>query len=148
MACHDDKDFQWVKEEAAVDSGAADCVANRDRFPHLEVFETPESMRGEHWTCAGGKEIKKEGEFRLNWFTDDGMEQITKIKVGKVGRTLISADKLLDKGNEVILSKKQPRIVTRTGQVVMLKRRGGMFLLEMWHKVPIDKASVFPRRGS
>jgi hypothetical protein len=148
LECHDDEDFQWVKEEAAVDSGAVDCVANRDRFPHLEVFDTPESIRGEHWTSAGGNHIKKEGEVRVNWFTDDGQEQTTNIKVGKVGRTLISADKLLEKGNEVILSKNRPRIITKAGKVIMLKRRNGMFILEMWHKVPINDAAVFTRRGS
>jgi len=79
LECHDNEDFQWVKEEAAVDSGAVDCVANRDRFPHLEVFDTPESLRGEHWTSAGGNHIKKEGEVRVNWFTDDGQEQTTNI---------------------------------------------------------------------
>jgi cellular nucleic acid-binding protein len=148
LECHDNEDFQWVKEEAAVDSGAVDCVANRDRFPHLKVFDTPESIRGEHWTSAGGNHIKKEGEVRVNWFTDDGQEQMTNIKVGKVGRTLISADKLLEKGNEVILSKNRPRIITKAGKVIMLKRRNGMFILEMWHKVPIKEASVFTRRGS
>ena len=148
MAC-EDQGYKWVKEEAAVDSGAVDCVANGDRFPHLEVMETPESMRGEHWTCAGGKQLKKEGEITLDWITNEGHGQKTKIKIGKVNRTLISADKLLEKGHEVILSKRNPRIITKNGQVIALQRKYGMFILEMWHKVPNDVASsVFTRRGS
>ena len=51
-----------MEEEAAVDSGAVDCVANKKRFPHLPITPTPESIKGESWTCAGGKKLPKEGE--------------------------------------------------------------------------------------
>ena len=150
MACDEQgQGFRWIKEEAAVDSGAVDCVASRDRFPHLEVMDTPESIRGESWTCAGGKQLAKEGEIELDWMTNEGQGQKTKIKIGKVNRTLISADKLLEKGHEVILSKRSPRIITRAGQVIALQRKHGMFILDMWHKVPNKvESSVFTRRGS
>ena len=149
MACQDDPNFKWVKEEAAVDSGAIDCVANADRFPHLKVMETAESRRGDCWTCAGGKSIKKEGEVEVEWTTNEGLEQKVKIKIGKVNRTLISVDKLLERGHEVILSRKSPRIITQNGQVITLRRKFGMFLLDMWHKVPVkSSASVFTRQGS
>jgi len=62
-----DKRYTWKKEEAAVDSGAVDCVASKKRFPHLQITPTPESSRGEAWTCAGGKKIAKEGEVELEW---------------------------------------------------------------------------------
>jgi hypothetical protein len=67
-------------------------------------------LRGENWVCAGGKTTKKECEIKLDWVTNEGSEQSVRIKMGKVDRTLISADKLLDKGNEVILSKKAPEL--------------------------------------
>ena len=51
----------WIKEEALVDSGAIDCVADSETLPHLEVESTPESRRGASWACAGGKEIAKKG---------------------------------------------------------------------------------------
>ncbi len=152
MSCRDEG-FMWVKEEAAVDSGAVDCVANKKTFPHLQVTPTPESLRGECWTCAGGKQLKKEGEIVLDWITEDGQAQKVKLKVGEVSRTLISADKLLEKGNEVILSKRNPRIITRTGQTIKLRRKGGMFIMDMWYKVPVNKstsklAAGFTRQGS
>ena len=150
MSCQDEE-FVWVRREAAVDSGAVDCVANEHEFGHLEILPTPESIRGECWTCAGGKQIKKQGEVHLDFFTNEGHAHKVKMKIGKVSRTLISADKLLDKGSDVVLSKTNPRIQTRGGQVVKLRRRGGMFLLDMWVKMPKSKmpnASVFTRQGS
>ena len=142
-----DEGFTWVKEEAAVDSGAVDCVANKKRFPHLNVTPTPESIRGESWTCAGGKKLPKEGEVALEWFTNEGDMHKTNIKIGSVSRTLISADRLLEKGNDVILSKNNPRIVKRNGGTIPLQRRNGMFLLSMWYKVPTSSLG-FTRQGS
>ena len=128
--------YTWRKEEAAVDSGSVDCVTSRDRFPHLQVKETPESTRGDSWTCAGGKKITKEGEMSIDWMTSAGQSHKINMKVGKVHRTLISADRLLDKGNDVILSMKDPRIMTRHGKKIPLRRKNGMFILDMWVKVP------------
>ena len=52
----DTENGRWIKEVAVVDSGAVECVTSKKRVPHLKVGETPESKRGETWTCAGGKE--------------------------------------------------------------------------------------------
>ena len=38
---------KWIREEAVVDSGAAECVTSKKRIPHLRGEETPESRRGE-----------------------------------------------------------------------------------------------------
>ena len=40
-----------------VDSGAVECVV-----PHFKVEETPESSLRGTWTCAGGKDIEREGK--------------------------------------------------------------------------------------
>ena len=131
--------FMWHKEEAVVDSGAIDCVTSRRRFPHLKVQATPESERGESWTCAGGKKIAKEGEVVVDWKTSQGEPHKVRLKVGDIQRTLISAGKLNERGNDVILSKRNPRIVTRQGQTIPLQQKNGMFILEMWHKVPFQR---------
>ena len=60
---------KWIREEAVVDSCAVECVTSKKRMPHVRVQETPESRRGETWTCAGGIEIKKEGKVTVNWRT-------------------------------------------------------------------------------
>ena len=57
----------------------------------------------------------------------------TIFKVGDVGRTLISVSRLQDAGHDVILSKRQPRIVNlKSGLITPLRRSGGMFILDMW----------------
>ena len=63
-----------------------------------------------------------------------------------VGRTLISADRLSEAGCEVILNKKKPRIVTKTGKVIQLKRKGGIFIFTMWVKVPSEDTGP-PEKG-
>ena len=50
---------KWIREETVVDRGAVECVTSRKRMPHVRLEETPESRRGETWTCAGGTDIKK-----------------------------------------------------------------------------------------
>ena len=48
----------------------------------------------------------------------------------------MSVDKLTDAGHEVILNKKKPRIITKGGETIPLKRKHGVFVLTMWVKVP------------
>ena len=124
---------KWVREEAVVDSGAVECMTSRKRMPHLTVEETPESRRGDTWTYAGGNEIKKEGKLTINWRTCLGIMQRGVFKVEPVSRTLISVDRLQETGHDVILTKSRPHTVKmKTGEILSLKKDGGMFILDMW----------------
>ena len=128
---------RWVREDAAVDSGAVDNVMHRDKFPHLPVLPTPESARGDSWTGVGGQTIEKEGEIILPWFSDAGMPKRSRIKVGKVGRTLISTSRLNECGYDAYLTKVRPRLVNqRTGETIALRKSGRMYILPMWIWVP------------
>ena len=53
-----------------------------------------------------------------------------------MGRALFSVGRLNDAGCDVILNKLRPRIVTKSGQVLKLKKKGGVYILTMWVKVP------------
>ena len=53
-----------------------------------------------------------------------------------VGRALISVDKLNEAGCDVILQKRRPRIVTSRGEVVKLRKKGDVLVLNMWVKIP------------
>ena len=133
----DGADGKWVKEEAVVDSGATDCVTSRKRFPHVSVMSTEESRRGETWSCAGGKTIKKEGQMHLAWRTSEGSRKTSVFKVGAVSKTLISVSRLHETGHDVHLTMKDPKIINRkSGEVIKLKRVRGMFILDMWFWVP------------
>ena len=52
---------------------------------------------------------------------------------------MISVGKLNEAGCDVVLNKTRPRIITKKGETIRLKRRNGVFLLTMWVKIP-DKA--------
>ena len=137
--------FKWRRIESAVDSGSVDIVANPRDFHGCEVQETEESRNEEHWVGAGGQRIDKLGEMQVEWFTDDMKKKRTRVKAGKVGRMLWSVGKLNEAGFDVFLTKRNPRIVnTKTGEVTHLIRKGGMFVMNMWVRVPIANSSEAP----
>ena len=131
---------KWIRIEAAVDSGAVDPVINAGKLlPHLPIRQTPESERGEEWTAAGGGKIPKEGEVTIEWLTNDHRRKRSKMKVGNVGRTLISVSRLNECGYEAFLNKRNPRLVhSWNGECIPLRKSAGMFLVDMWVKVPIS----------
>ena len=72
---------------------------------------------------AGRNEMKKGGKVTVSWRTDLGAAKRPTFKVGRVSRTLISVDRLQKTGQDVILSKKQPRSVNmRTVGTMSLRR--------------------------
>ena len=146
LAVEDSDKGHWVKEEAAVDSGSFDSVINRKKVPHLRVYPTPESERGEHWFAAGGQEISKEGEVVVPWFTDQGHAKKSRLKVGNVGRTLISVSRLNERGYEAYLTQKSPCIANwKTGEKIFLRKERGMYILTMWLWVPAETGFQRPR---
>ena len=112
-------------------------------MPHLKVEETPESRRGETWTCAGGKEIKKEGKVTIHWTTESAVSKKGVFKVGAVSRTLSSVDRLQETGNDVTLTKNRPRIINmKTGEVMPLRKSRGMYTLDMWILIPTSQSRI------
>ena len=139
--------------EAAVDTACVDHVANPKEFPGLELIETAESKRGDSWTAAGGSPIAKLGEVKIPWKTDKGVTHGIVVKAGDVGKTLLSGDKLLDAGYDIILNKRNPRLVHQnTKEVISLERRNRMFIMKMWVKVKVNKSVIvgqgFTRPGT
>ena len=81
----------------------------------------------------------------LPWVTDGGSAKKCRMKVGDVGRTLISVSKLSESGYDAILTHWRPRLVNRkTGEIIPLLRVGGMYILRMWVWVPRAEESGFP----
>ena len=137
----------WRKIEAAIDSGAVDAVANPRDFPEAIIKPTAESRRGDQWVCAGGKEIPKMGRMNIAFKTETGKEMKMSIKAGPVNKTLIAVSKLVEAGYEVYLTKR-PRIVNpKTKEEITLHRKGGMFILPIWVRVPVSEQG-FTRQGS
>ena len=72
----------------------------------------------------------------LDWWAAFGRKQKETMEIGEVNRTLILVDKLNEAGSSVFLTRHNPRIVCADGAVIPLKRHRGMFLMEMWYRIP------------
>ena len=69
------------------------------------------------------------------------------IQEADIGKILISVDQLVENGNEVNLTRKNPHIKNlKTGKITKLYRKRGQFLVKMHIKV--DGQKVFTRQGS
>ena len=51
-----------------------------------------------------------------------------------MNKALITVDRLAETGHEVILSKKNPRIICPDGEVINLRRQQGIFVLDLFVK--------------
>ena len=135
--------WDWKCLEAAVDTAGVDHVVNPKEFPGLALIETEESKRGDSWTAAGGSAIPKMGEMKIPWKSDLGVTHGLTAKAGNVSKILLSGDRLLDAGYDIILNKRNPRMVHQTTrETIKLERRGRMFLMKMWVRVKVTKSVV------
>ena len=135
--------WDWKVVEAAVDTACVDHIVNPKDFEGLELIETPESKRGDSWTAAGGAAIPKLGEMKIPWRTDSGVTHGVIAKAGNVSKTLLSGDRLIEAGYDIILNKKNPRLVHQnTREVIQLERRNRMFIMKMWVYAKINKSVV------
>ena len=114
----------WERVEAAVDSAAVDNVIPAPALPHIKTEPSPRSISGRHYVSASDQEIKNRGQRLVRFRSEENNPHSIMFQSADVGRTLISADRLSEAGCEVVLNKKRPRIVTKTGKVIRLKRKG------------------------
>ena len=70
------------------------------------------------------------------------------VQVAPVCKPLMSAAKMAEGGNEVILNGKNPHVKhTKSGKVTKLKRQGMAYTLDLWTWVPAPPStSGFTRR--
>ena len=126
----------WENIEAAVDSAAVDCVMPWQMLPHIRTVPSERSKAGRHYVAANNQEIRNRGQRKVRFTTDEGQTKSIGFQSAEVSRTLISVDKLNDAGCDVMLNRKNPRIVTANGEVIKLRRKGGVFILNLWVKIP------------
>ena len=80
---------------------------------------------------------------KIPWKTDKGVTHGIIVKAGDVGKTLLSGDKLLDAGYDIILNKRNPRLVHQnTKEVIALERRNRMFIMKLWVRVKVSKETI------
>ena len=59
-------------------------------------------------------------------------------------RPLLSVDKLTEAGNKVVLEKPKSYIITKNGSTIPLKRKNGVFIMELCIK---EDGPGFTRQG-
>ena len=77
--------------------------------------------------------------------TDDFDKCAIDFQTAEVSRILVSSDKLSEKDTDVVLSRKNPRIITSKGRVIKLTRK--KYLLYMWVWVPDDDSELDGNTG-
>jgi hypothetical protein len=118
--------------EAVVDSGAEESVAPPKLFPG-EVKPSPMSRAGGKYRAANGARIPNLGQQKVLFKNDEGQQCGTSFQIADVERPLISASQLAASGNSVVIDKKGGKIVNeKTGKIMQLQKRGGVYVLRMW----------------
>ena len=125
-----------------MDSAAVDNVMRDETIPHIKKGESEGSKTHKKWWSASGHEIRNEGEKIIPFQTGCKKRRRLKFQIAKVGKTLISVDKLNETGHTVILNSTDPRIVCPNGEEIKLKRKNKVFILDLWVKC----TSAFSRR--
>ena len=130
----------WMKIEVAVDSAAVDSVISEATIPGVRVRPSKRSKEGRHYVAANNQTVENEGEIVEQFTMQDGnkkwVHKFINFQIAKVGRPLLSVDKLIQAGNQVNLRKWNPYILTKDGQTIPLTRKNGVFIVTLWVKPP------------
>ena len=136
----------WTKTEVPVDSGAVDSVLPKDWFPHVQMEESEKSRKNGKYAIANGSLIQNYGQKSIRFRTDQQKDKAVMFQVTDVRRPLLSANRLRQKGYDVLLTSNPKLVNTKTGEVIELIEKNGLFLLNMWVKK--DTVGDFPRPGT
>ena len=131
------REGKWIKITAVADSGAVRNVMPEELVPFIKTRPTTESKSGKCFRGAGGDKIPIQGDKVIPIVTEEGDEGNSKWTVCPVKRPLISISHLSRLGNSVRLQEDNPHIRhIKTGKIRKLHKRGGVFEMDLWIKVP------------
>ena len=131
--------------EAVIDSGAEESVAPPGLFPGA-VQPSRMSKAGGKYRAANGARIPNLGQQSVRFCNDAGDRCGIVFQVAEVERPLVSATQLAASGNSVVIDRNGAKIVNdKTGKIMRLERRGGVYVLRM--RVKADSAPGFPGQG-
>jgi hypothetical protein len=125
---------EWMKVEAAVDSAAVAHVMKNGTVPQIKKKPSQGSESGKFWWSASNQKIFNEGEKTISFQTGCKKKRRMVFQIANVGRTLISVDRLSESGHTVILNKENPRIKCPNGDIIKLRKRNKMFIMDIWIK--------------
>ena len=138
-----DEVSEWEEIDMAVDSGATESVVGEEMLTNVEIKEGEATRRGVQYEVASGSLIPNLGEKKFVAVDEQGVERSMTVQVCDVNKPLLSAHKIVQAGNKVVLSKRGRYVEDEeTGEKMYLKEVGGMYMLKLWAR------KTFPWQGS
>ena len=150
-------EFEWVKEEAIMDSGAFDSFVGMKHVDCEDIKETEASKNEEkYWTACDGS-IKNKGEVSIKAQSEEGIPVNMNVQVGdKISNILIAVKNAVKAGNMVIFGADMNAIRNlsklnsidehfvydkRSGLRTQMYEKQGMYRYPMWVKRRVRKES-------
>ena len=104
-------------------------------IPGIKMVESEGSKKGQNWWSASNHPIKNEGQKLIPFKTTCGKKRRIMFQIANVSKSLISVDALNETGHDVVLNKKNPRIICPNGEEIKLRRKNKVFVLDMFVRV-------------
>jgi hypothetical protein len=91
------------------------------------------SLSGEQFVTANGSIIENDGEQEVSVFSRDGVQRSMVFQVTGVNKALASVSRMCEKGHIVVFNWAYSYMQNKTsGDVIPLKQKNGVWLLEVW----------------
>ena len=124
---------EWEEINMAVDSGATETVVGEDMLTSVETKEGSAYRRGVQYEVANGERVANLGEKKFVCYGDEGQERGMTAQVCDVNKALLSVRRLVQAGNKVVFDSSGGYIQDEeTGERMMMKEQGGMYMLKLW----------------
>jgi hypothetical protein len=145
-----EEEFEWIKEDAIMDSGTVDTMVGENHVDKEDIRETTASKRGMAYLGAGQERIINKGEALVSAKSESGMAVSMTGQVGdKIKKILISVRKAEEAGNMVIFGAdigaikkiaqegrvdKNVIVNVRSGIKTRMVYKDGLYKYPMWIK--------------
>ena len=143
-------EYEWVRENAIVDSGTIDTVSGLKHIEKGRLKETIASKKGMNWTAASGDSIKNMGEGAIQGRSNEGIPVDFTTQVGdKISKMLISVGRTGEAGNMTVFNAdmnalreivKRDKIEEhffynkKSGITSKINKEGGLYKYPIWIK--------------
>ena len=137
---------EWEKITFTGDSGAVDHVITKETGSAFQVKPTSMSKRGIGFRAANNTVIKNFGVRALEGELEKGERFQMRCQVTDVNKNLASFPKMVEEGNDILLSKKKGSYIIneeRGIKIPMRLKRGGTPEFDVW----VKKASATGQFG-
>ena len=136
---------KFRRMECTLDSGCVDHVFPRNALQEIEIKPSSMSQSGGHYVTATSESVPNLGQKTLQCRLNEGHQRTMVVQVAEISRPLLSAARLNDTGNEVVLHPTRPIIRNlATKEETALRRVGNTFLLDVWVEIPKGEGFARP----